>query len=675
MKIARALGIALLVVVALLVAGAVYLAATFDSARIKREAVALVKEKTGRTLVIAGDLGLSFWPGLGVRVDKATLSERDAKDNFAAVESVHVSVRLLPLLSKRIVVDRVSLDGLLLILKRDREGRLNVDDLLRRGAAPVDANAGEPAAARQFDIAGIDVSNARLEWHDQEARRDVVLSPLDFETGRVAGDANGISIRDAKLATRGKFDSDSVEVRLDLPALVRRADRLTIDRLALDVKLKGAQRAAEAHAEINGVDGTLPELAAKDLTLRAAARLGEKEFQAQLQSPVHLDLDAGSLTLPLLTGRLTIDVPGMPKRPLQLPVEARLLAHYREPDVSGTVKTAFDDTKASASFDAGPFSPLKLTLDIDADKLDLDRYLPVEAKQASGAGSPLDLTALKGLDAKGSLRIGDFRVKQLKMRNLRVDFRSSNGRLELAPHSADLYGGRVSGNASFDADDNAVAMKESLANIDIAALLKDAADKDPIEGRGDVSLDVTTHGASVEAMKKVLAGTARVSLRDGAIKGINLARSLREAKTRLHGEGATEQASASAADKTDFSELRASFRIADGVARNDDLMAKSPFLRIGGKGDVDIGKRRLDYLLLASVVGTAAGQGGKELDALKGVTVPVRVSGPFDKPAFKLDYASLASDAAKGRIAEKRDEAKQKLQENLKDRLKGLFDK
>ena len=34
--------------------------------------------------------------------------------------------------------------------------------------------------------------------------------------------------------------------------------------------------------------------------------------------------------------------------------------------------------------------------------------------------------------------------------------------------------------------------------------------------------------------------------------------------------------------KTDFSEMSASFKIAGGVAQNDDLKAQSPFLRLGG---------------------------------------------------------------------------------------------
>ena len=123
-------------------------------------------------------------------------------------------------------------------------------------------------------------------------------------------------------------------------------------------------------------------------------------------------------------------------------------------------------------------------------------------------------------------------------------------------------------------------------------------------------------------------------------------------------------------EKTDFSELSATFRIAKGVARNDDLSMKSPFIRLGGAGDIDIGEDRMDYLARASVVNTTGGQGGKELDHLKGLTVPVRVSGPFDKLAYNIEFGGLVAEAAKARVEEK---VKEKVQEKSKDVFKGLF--
>jgi len=183
-------------------------------------------------------------------------------------------------------------------------------------------------------------------------------------------------------------------------------------------------------------------------------------------------------------------------------------------------------------------------------------------------------------------------------------------------------------------------------------LLKDLMGKDLVEGHGGVKLNVTAAGATVGAMRRSLGGGASLALRDGAVHGINIVQRLRDVKSALSG-GSTQIQAASSADKTDFSELTASFSIKNGVATNNDLQAKSPLLRVSGAGIIDIGAGALDYTVQASVVGTLAGQGGSELVNLNGVTIPVHLSGPFTALSYQLDWGSLARQTAKSKAAEK----------------------
>ena len=277
----------------------------------------------------------------------------------------------------------------------------------------------------------------------------------------------------------------------------------------------------------------------------------------------------------------------------------------------------------------------------------------------------------------GTLQIGAFQVSNIKLQKLQAKLSVLGGRLAVAPLSANLYHGALAGSLSANAADNSVALKQTLSSVNIGPLLKDVADKDMLDGKGNVVLDVQTDGPTVGAMKKSLDGTASLSLKDGAIKGINLGKSFRELKAKLGGGGADSTQQANSNDKTDFSEMTASFKIANGVARNDDLAMKSPFLRLGGAGDIDIGNSQLNYLAKASVVNTEAGQAGKELDQLKGLTIPVRLSGPFSSPSYKIEWSNLISDAAKAKVQaqveEKKQEVKQKVEDAVKDKLKGLL--
>jgi len=239
-------------------------------------------------------------------------------------------------------------------------------------------------------------------------------------------------------------------------------------------------------------------------------------------------------------------------------------------------------------------------------------------------------------------------VRGLKLANVKTEVKAAGGKLE-APHSANLYEGTLSGTLGAQADGR-IALKDMLNGIAIGPLLRDVAQQDKLEGKGNLSLDVTAAGKSVNAMKKALAGTAKVDLRDGASKGIDIGKILSKARSALGQQQAQAEASA---DRTDFSSLTASFNIKNGVAHNEDLDVKAPVFRITGSGNIDIGNSSLDYVTKAAVVATAKGQGGAEVDQLSGITVPVRLSGSFDNLKYDVNYGAVAADLAKSKAGEK----------------------
>ena len=119
-----------------MVAVGAFFAATFDPNAYKPRIVDLVKQQTGRTLTMDGKIGLTFFPKLGAAVDKVTLSEPNGTRAFARVEEARVAVAILPLIRKQVVVDRVTLKGLVVDLVRYKDGRTNFDDLTGQPARP-----------------------------------------------------------------------------------------------------------------------------------------------------------------------------------------------------------------------------------------------------------------------------------------------------------------------------------------------------------------------------------------------------------------------------------------------------------------------------------------------------------------------------------------------------------
>ena len=142
----------------------------------------------------------------------------------------------------------------------------------------------------------------------------------------------------------------------------------------------------------------------------------------------------------------------------------------------------------------------------------------------------------------------------------------------------------------------------------------------------------------------------------------------------VRGESAlgAKQQKPNASQKTDFSEMSASFKIANGVAHNDDLKAASPFLRLGGAGNLDIGNNSIDYLAKATLAATAKGQGGRDAANVAGITIPVKLSGALDNPQWHVDYSALLGGVAGG-AAGGVTETLKKGAGGVKDAVRGLF--
>src|SRR5690349_15784902 len=130
MKIIKWVLLGLLGLVVLALAGAVVFALRFDPNRYKGEIERLAKERTGRTLKLAGDLKVAFFPSVGATVAGVTLSERGSDQTFLAVDLAHGAVALMPLLHGQVVIDRIDVKGLKANVVKGKDGRYNFSDLL-----------------------------------------------------------------------------------------------------------------------------------------------------------------------------------------------------------------------------------------------------------------------------------------------------------------------------------------------------------------------------------------------------------------------------------------------------------------------------------------------------------------------------------------------------------------
>jgi AsmA protein len=468
-----------------------------------------------------------------------------------------------------------------------------------------------------------------------------------------------------------------------------------VPSLALDITIRQDQ--LDAKAKVSGTfSGNIDQLlfTSPQLTLALSGKQGTTALNGSLTTAFSANLKTRMVELPNIGAAFTLPNPG--GGILKLDASGKANLDLGKQTLALLLKGNLDESAFDGRFGMSKFSPAAYTFDLGIDRLDADRYRgkpPAAAARevapkTAAADKPLDLSALRDLQAAGTLRIGALKFGNIKASSVRLNVRAAGSKLDVNPLSASLYGGGMTGSAAALASSPPrFAVRQNLAGVHLGPLLKDAIGKDPIEGRGNVSLDITSAGASVAQLKKSLNGTARLELRDGAVRGINVAQTIRNAKAKIgtfKGDAPAQTGTGSTGEKTDFSELSGSFRIASGVARNEDLNVKSPLIRVGGAGEINLGEERLDYLAKATVVSNLQGQGGPELQALKGLTVPVRLSGPFSAIGWRIDFEGLASELAKQKIDEKKqelqsraqksiDEQKAKVQDRIKEQFKGLL--
>ncbi|MGZ8261664.1 MAG: AsmA family protein [Methylotenera sp.] len=399
---------------------------------------------------------------------------------------------------------------------------------------------------------------------------------------------------------------------------------LDIDQLDADKYVAANSTEAKGAADKKSSDKPLDLSALKALNADGSLRIGSLKYGKTRASNIRIDLKADGQKLSLN------------------PLAAKV-----------------DDSQINANIGITRFNDPIYSFNVNVDKLDADKYITKSDKPAAKntGDTPIDLSALKKLNASGEAKFGWLKLANVKTQNVNIGLKAANGIATVSPFSANLYQGSMNGTLTVDARTTpSIAFKQDMKGIAIGPLLVDAINNDMLDGKGTFNVDVTTSGNSVGALKKALAGKAAINLVDGAVKGIDIAGTLRDVKSKVNIFKDKSSIGADKSKKTDFSELSASFDIKNGVAHNEDLAMKAPILRLGkgdSRGDLDIGNETINYLAKPTVVKSLKGQGGADLDALAGFSIPVKITGTFSNPKYGMDFAAIGAAVAKSNLLDK----------------------
>nr|WP_070959956.1 AsmA family protein [Hyphomonas sp. Mor2] len=763
--------IILCAVMAVLLAAAVIIPFLIPTSVYKSQIETAATNALGREVTLKGDPKLSILPVISARIDGADIANPDGFSEPLMIEagSLQATVKLLPLLSRRVEVDKITLDDAIVRLERLTDGRVNwmfgdpdaqtdpdsgfetgIDRAALSNASVFykDWNTGEAYALTEFN------ASAQLKALDQPFSSSGNGSlngqafdyriRLDTIQALTAGEEVGL---DARLGTPfGEVAYDGALTLADTPTLDGSFD-ITSDTLARLMTLIGdsglpivgsALESVRASGTISGaataaeIDFSKLNLIATGLELdyQGALTLGPEpqldgtldmnaaDAQRLLKSghPLSLvlamlgdvDLSAtvtGPLSAPTLTGiqlkqrsaDLSTDYSGAfslagdqaidgtlsvssdnPRNVLEafgttlpegdslnkLAIAGQTTGTLMAPSLSGASLT-LDDTRATGDLGADLRGDRpRIIADLSMDTLDLTPFLGSGSQNQDQTPSlnedwddtPLDLASLRAVDATVTVSAETVVIDQITLQDALLNTRLDDGRLSAIFRREDhtpgfrVFQGDWYGDLVLDASRSTPTLEIEALATSIAAqdMLTALTGFQNLRGLGDVHVDMSSEGNSLKALISGLDGKFESDLNEGALKGLNLAKMVRDASNigDLLRSGdlslTTFREALSPEAETDFSKFIGNLDFNNGVASITNLSIDNPVVGVTGAGQIDLGARTLDISLTPRIDASAAGAGSTI--GLNGIPIPVRVYGSWSSIQFGLDQAAVQAE-------------------------------
>lgn len=608
----RRIGLIVAATIVLLPLGAaVGFVALLDAEALKIRVADAVRRSTGRDLVIAGAVGLTWSLIPTIVLHDVSLSNPPGMSRpvMARVTRIEARVALLSLLSRQVEVRGITLVEPDILLERDAAGRANwqFTPVVAPSAGPVPAL--KPTTRMQVAVDAVRIRDGRVGWRTDTGVSELLAPTL---TATAAGPNEPVALS-GTLSVGG--------LSLDLTGVTGPLATIGGASWPLRVALQGSGIQASA-------DGTLG-LAGRELDFAVSARVPDLAA---------LDALAGRALPPVRN--MTLDARASATDPGGLALRGIRLASSQG-DMSGDL--ALTQT---------PRPALRGTL--VSQRLDLDALAarpaatpPVDAPPAAPAGrdpppkapgtvppvrvlpdKKLPFELLRRADADLHVSLNEVTWHGASYRAIAGRLSLQDGRLQVDPLQMQAPGGAMRATVLADAAAAVPTMAFGLQAPGIAAgpLLAAFGAPGTMAGQLDADLQVRGSGDSVQAIAASLDGHLGLAMVDGELDNAWLAGLLGDAVRGLPVE---------LGGRSAVRCLALRFDAVDGQAAVRAMLLDATRLHLDGEGSVNLADETLDLRLrtLLRLGGTS-------------VAVPVHLTGPWRTPRPQV----AASGAGQGAL-------------------------
>ena len=257
------------------------------------EITELVRDKTGRELVLNGDLSLSVFPWLGIRTEELSISQpEEIGGSMLQVQTAQLRVKAQPLLSKRIEIDTVILEQPELRFVTLANGINSLSGLSDDDEVVEEETDSSEALA--LVIQGVEITDANLEWDDRQEQQRYQVSNLNLVTGNLIGSSMAdINLSGTLTDLSGTEDAlEPVTFSLDGQALID-TDSLVVTAQNLDSNVTYGDYQLDSVVSGIEFDTNAGALKLDGLSLSTEGEAAEKAFNMDTAiASLTFDVDA-----------------------------------------------------------------------------------------------------------------------------------------------------------------------------------------------------------------------------------------------------------------------------------------------------------------------------------------------------------------------------------------------
>ncbi len=692
-------------IVVVIIAAIAFIKIYITPERVKAFVVPAAESALNRKVDI-GEIDINIFTGIGLK--DFAIKEADKKNDFIKCKEFVLRFKLLPLLSKQVVIDEIKLVSPEVSIWRDKEGKFNFEDIGKKEgtveAKPAEKGEASGALPISLLVDSIVISDAKFslvdlkkELPDLKTTTDIKISIKSVGTSEISTKGNIDLVLD-EIIMRGPEEglirdmkaALEYDVRVNLETLDIQIEKADLEFQDIPLSITGSISNLKDSPELD-LAVSLPRLDIAKVQEVASSfvKVEGVGLSGGLSADMKLKGEPGKLESMKIIGNIVLAKVGVAYEDINAQIDGEI--KFSEELMNVRINAAVGRNKAELKGSIrNYFKDQDIKMDLYAKKLFIDELMPAKAAgpdAASGKSEPVkekkaprkEADALKlKLKAEGTVKIDSAVYKGLTMSNFLMKYSFRDNILKISRLTANAGKGKFDLKSVLDLSKPGYRydLSSNLDSLHAEEVVNAFFPKAKDTVFGDLSFDLKLKGAGTlpESIKKNLVANGTFNISGGKITNSEITKKL----SGFMNIGELETINLrKASGKVDIKKRTAKL---DSIFTSDDI-EMDPHGNIGLDETLDL---EFELRLSSRLTDKAMMNSGiaKFMKNEQGWgVIPLKISGTFTEPSYAIDMEKAGKQVIKqqadkliNKIFNKNGNGNGKKPEDaVKDLLKGLF--